>query len=312
VIFLGAGKTRVLVPMLILEYTSLEAICRVNVLPSIANEAMAYFRTVLVASFLHVQLFSMPFHRDIPLDDSLAGRLTDTMRRCKENRGCFVVTAQQRNSLLLKQYDQGTFVEGLNEAFVDILDESDAILHHDFQLVYALGAQVDLPAGSCRWMVLQALLKTLSRSKNEEILMILNDTSLVHNEPSACGSFPKMRMLLPFKSHARSLGTSLLRELLADPSYEFRWMEDVQSNEIELLVTIMSDPSHTDAEANIEANALFKKNESYILAARGFIAFGLLFHGLEARYRVNYGLNPKLSTAMAVCRLRNLLPDKSA
>jgi hypothetical protein len=40
---------------------------------------------------------------------------------------------QHRNSLLLKQYDQDVFVDGLKESFVDILDESDAILSHDFQ-----------------------------------------------------------------------------------------------------------------------------------------------------------------------------------
>jgi hypothetical protein len=127
---------------------------------------------------------------------------------------------------------------------------------------HSLGAQEPLPAGSCRWIVLQALLRTLSVSKNEEILMILNDVSLVHKETSTFGSFPKVRVLLPFKSHARSLGTFLWRELLANPPNELRWMKDVQSKEIDMLVSIMSDPSHGDAQANIEANVLFKENEA--------------------------------------------------
>jgi hypothetical protein len=38
---------------------------------------------------------------------------------------------QHRNSLLLKQYDQDVFVDGLKESFVDILMK--VILSHDFQ-----------------------------------------------------------------------------------------------------------------------------------------------------------------------------------
>lgn len=39
------------------------------------------------------------------------------------------------------------------------MDESDAILHPKYQLIYTVGNQQQLDGGSCRWLVVQALLK---------------------------------------------------------------------------------------------------------------------------------------------------------
>lgn len=49
------------------------------------------------------------------------------------------VTPQDRNSLLLKQHDDGVFVPGRKLAFADILDKSDAILDPTFRLFMPLG-----------------------------------------------------------------------------------------------------------------------------------------------------------------------------
>lgn len=174
------------------------SIGRVNMLASIINEALAYYRAVLVASVQNVKLFSLPFDRSVPLDAIRSSQLSDEIARCKEQDGCLVVTPQHRNSLLLKQYDQGEFVDGLKESFVDILDESDAILSHDFQLVYALGTQVPLPGGPCRWTVLQALLTVLARSESKDIVRITKDDALVHRECSKFGSFPKNSVAVAF------------------------------------------------------------------------------------------------------------------
>jgi hypothetical protein len=215
---MGLGKTRVLVPMLILELMSSKSTGRLNMLPSIISEAMDYFRTVLVSSVPHVKLFSLPFHRGIPLDAMRARQLSDDMARCSEHLGCLVVTPQHRNSLLLKQYE-GASVDGLKESFVDIFDESAAILSPDNQQVYALGAQVPLPSGPCRWIVLQALITALARSESEDIVSITNDPLLVHRESSSYGTFPRIRLLFPFKGHEYTLGTALCRQILADPPY---------------------------------------------------------------------------------------------
>jgi hypothetical protein len=93
----NSPQTRVLVPLLILDLMSSNSVGRVNMLPSIISEALAYYRTVLVSSVQNVKLFSLPFDRGIPLDDNRSLQLSDEIARCKEQGGCFVVTPQHRN-----------------------------------------------------------------------------------------------------------------------------------------------------------------------------------------------------------------------
>jgi hypothetical protein len=86
---------------------------------------------------------------------------------------------------------------------------------------------------------------------------------------------------LPFKDTNTRLGL-LCAVSFADPPHDLRWMKAVPSEEVELLVSVMSDPTFMDALETIQSNALFKERQSDILSARGFIAYGSLFHGLEA------------------------------
>jgi hypothetical protein len=171
--------------MILLENMSSQtSISRINVLPSILGtsifflhcaelivyctivEAVGYYRKVLVASIQNVKLFTQPFNRDVTLDDGVALCLSDELERCKLFNGAFIVTPQHRLSLRLKQHelDIGVTERTADNCFHDILDESDAILSHEFQLVYALGSQQELPNGRSRWKILNALLLLLSRS----------------------------------------------------------------------------------------------------------------------------------------------------
>lgn len=129
---------------------------------------------------------------------------------------------------------------------------------------------------------------------------ITNDPLLVHRESSRKGSFPQIRLLLPFKGHEFTVGAALCRQLLTDPPHELKWMNAVPSEEVELLVSIMSDPTFRDVLKKIQSNILFKERKSDILSARGFIAYGSLFHGLKSRYRIHYGLYTCSKTKMAV------------
>jgi Protein of unknown function (DUF3638) len=231
-------------------------------------------------------------------DNYVALRLSDEVERCKLFNGAFIVTPQHRLSLLLKQHEQVVGIDkGGGNSFLDILDESDAILSHEFQLVYALGSQQELPNGRSRWKVLNALLLLLSRSKARDIATIVHDGKTTCREKAHCGSFPKLRFLSLFHGRERRLGAALCKQLLEDPPYELHWMQQVTPEDKELLIRIMSDPTY---ENELSSVPLFEKNQGDILAARGLVAFGTLFHGLEARYRVNYGLLRESEVKLAV------------
>ena len=203
------------------------------------------------------------------------------------------MTPQHRNSLELKQYDENcVFVPALSEPFVDVLDESDAILDTKVQLVYALGKQVPLPDGPRRWLMAEILLRILSRTQNVAIRDNLSKGEMVHTDQTEYGTFPNVRFLRPFKKVQNQFGVALCEELIQVPPRECQWMELVPTGEKDTLLRIMSDPTF-DCPDSITDSLLFSSYKSDILAVRGFVAFGLLFRGLEMRYRVDFGLNAK-------------------
>jgi hypothetical protein len=299
---MGLGKTRVMLPMLILELSkSRDNTVRVTALSSIIHEAMEHMRAVLVASVQNVRVYSMPFNRDNPLDELHAALLTEELARCRDHLGCLIVTPQHRNSLLLKQYDSDVLVDGLKYRFADVVDETDAILDHDFQLVYAIGQQAPLPDGPCRWGMVEVFLQIIARGVGEdEIDSILNDPRLVHKESTRFGAFPKLRLLAMFKKFEVVVGPALCRRLIANLPYEFRWMKEIPLDDRYRLVSILSQRTHRDVVSIIQSDPLLCEFEGDILAARGCIAHGSLFHGVYARHRVHYGIDRTTGRKMAV------------
>lgn len=295
---MGKGKTRVIVPMLVLEWVGKDWLTRLNVLPSILHEAVEYYRNALVASTQSIKLYTLPFHRKVVLDEKRERVITEVLFQCKQTNGFLIVTPRHRNSLLLKQYDQNVVVNGLKYATLDIIDESDAILHHDFQLVYALGDQMSLPDGHSRWNAIEALLMALVTVPSEA----LPDPGCFHKEHVKSGSFPNFRLLLPFFRNDKamhSLGQVLCSHIVRFPPYQFRWMDLLAEDRKELLIRIIC-LSDCDAEKMIGQDKEFKKNRHDILSLRGCIAYRLLFHGLASRHRVNYGVDMNSKKKIAV------------
>ena len=65
--------------------------------------------------------------------------------------------------------------------FCDIFDESDEILRHTYQLIYAVGSHEQLPGAQCRWTVAEALLKQLQT--NPVVKKVLQRPNVVVGSP---------------------------------------------------------------------------------------------------------------------------------
>jgi Protein of unknown function (DUF3638)/Protein of unknown function (DUF3645) len=274
--------------MLILEYVqSGENVVRVNMLPSIVAVVAEMYKCILTASVQHIRILTLPYQRNFPLDVIHAQVLSEEMFRSKIGKCCFLVTPQHRNSLLLKQYDEDVFVDGIQEPSVDIMDESDALLHQSYQLVYALGDQEHLPDGRARWTMVEVFLQILARSVCPQIASVRDNPLIVHKEDCGPGAFPRLRLLPSFEEHRVAVGEALCRELIKTPPHDFLWMRRAR---ISVLVDIMSN-DQCPASDRIESDPLFLEFKADILAARGCIAFCLLFHCLVARHRVQYGID---------------------
>jgi hypothetical protein len=105
------------------------------------------------------------------------------LERCREEGGFLCVAREHRQSLFLKrqeiyaQQDSGREFDALadlqRQPVIDILDESDELLSCKQQLIYAWGAQQDLPDAAIRGRVPQELLHVLATK--EQVKSILKD-----------------------------------------------------------------------------------------------------------------------------------------
>ena len=91
---------------------------------------------------------------------------------------------------------------------VDILDESDELLKHKFQLVYAWGTQCRLPSVEQRILVIQHVLQVLSRNKGVKRVLLGNsgaqqlasgnietEAMSLHPHPERYGSVPNLSLI---------------------------------------------------------------------------------------------------------------------
>jgi hypothetical protein len=108
---MGEGKTRVIIPMIIMQLTSSTitmetwSIPRIHFLTALLQEGHAHLHEFLTASVLNVKLFCLPFNRDVDLDMCKVNALHNALATCREERGVVVLAPEHRLSLQLKRFD---------------------------------------------------------------------------------------------------------------------------------------------------------------------------------------------------------------
>ena len=171
---MGEGKTRVILPMLVLSMANPDSLIRLHFLPQLLGEVVEYLHRSLTASLSGRKLFALPFQRDVELSDIDALKILDNLQRCKDSRGAICVAPEHRLSLELKRHElrsanKDNICNLLDKIsafpYVDIIDESDEILRNSFQLIYAVGSCLPLPDGKDRWVACQAVLWQLQSNQ---------------------------------------------------------------------------------------------------------------------------------------------------
>ncbi|GAB4822814.1 hypothetical protein N2152v2_009860 [Parachlorella kessleri] len=301
---MGEGKTRVILPMLILHWGNGKDIVRLNLLPQLLNEAYAHMQSCLSAGVLARKLFVMPFHRDVKVDLKVLEAMRSALMYCQLEGGVLLTTPERRLSLLLKR--QELWERGQQELcarldrlaglpYVDLLDESDELLHHRYQLIYAWGAQDQLPAGEARARACQALLHLLAQPSSDLAALLEQEgvASWAGAPPGKSGAYPGLRLLpgAALEAVLSALSAQLAGDLVAQPPYNLRWMRGHPLQE--QLLRCMTDPE-LDANAALEAqlqSGLSEDQHWDVLALRGLLACGVLVHCLRMRHLVDYGVN---------------------
>lgn len=225
--------------------------------------------------------------------------------------GVILTLPEYRLSFQLKMYEQAYKGEidiakqflivhkWMNSNIRNILDESDAILHAKYQIVYTIGEPTPLDGDEKRWNVTQAVLKRIphhmeylyEKYKEDKIefnqkhskgghfdvftpCRILDESVYVELKECLIEDFLTGRLKLLFPETSASVAKNLKR-LLSDKEIDAKLFHSTMGN-------------FTTIEQNI------------ILILSGLLRFEVLKLALMRRYRVNYGVNEKGHRKMAV------------
>lgn len=166
---MGEGKTSVIVPIVAAELANGRQLCTVTVLRHMFQTNLRSLRQC-VGGMLQRRVYTMPCRRDMDID-AVVTQMQTIYEECTSERGILITLPEYRLSLQLKLYDstwKGNFKvaenlldvhKWLNRNCRHILDESDAILQPNYQLIYTVGEQLGLDGGELRWTCIQAVLK---------------------------------------------------------------------------------------------------------------------------------------------------------
>lgn len=300
---LCSSSRRVIIPLLLLHYAfhvESYGIPRVNILPQLISEGCDYFHQRLTASIFNVKLFRLPFSRDVQLQDAQLGiqrvdAIQSLLNLCRSTSGFVVVAPEHRLSLELKIKElelrsAGGITSRLksvhDSSWIDILDESDELLHHRNQLIYAIGSVQELPAGTHRWKAAEVLLGLIHGDASVCQWLDFNQGFARRSKVSSKESFRSIQVTLQESMSAKipDFTRVLAEAVLATPAHEMDWLKGhplresimaalLEENEPAECINDLSDPQRND-----------------VLALRGLLVGGLLIHCLRKRHRVDYGV----------------------
>jgi hypothetical protein len=171
-------------------------------------------------------------------------------------------------------------------SWIDVLDECDELLHHRFQLIYAIGSVQELPAGPHRWRAAQALLGAIHDNMevgkwleaHQHFALQSLEVGKEAFRPIQLSSQDSMAKVLP------DFYRVLAEAILSSPPRELEWLKGHPKRKFILAALVKND------EPNEWIRDLGDEQRSDVLALRGLLAGGILVHCLQKRHRVDFGV----------------------
>ena len=332
---MGEGKTRVILPMLILDLGKARSdtppeerpIVRLHMLSPLLDEGFDHLHSVLCGGILGRKLMRMPFHRDIKLTEPQVQVMNAHARFCQQEGGVIILKPESRCSLYLKGFELSD--EAARKSLTafendlpwrDIIDESDAVLRYKYQLIYAVGKEDPLPALCERTAVGQLLLRTIIQCCNpnrvevasdamKNLTMALMETNFaVKTLNFGIGPTPMSTYTPPHPVSEIDIDVvahAVLDNLAHESNYDFallnKYCKESTSNRKEVLKFITN--NEVAGSVVIDKNEFENNPYNQLLALRGYLAFGLLQHCLGKRHKVDYGVDNEIARKEGRTRL---------
>lgn len=208
--------------------------------------------------------------------------------------------------------DAGKFLKvhkWINSNVRSVLDESDAILHAKYQLIYTVGNRLPLDGDTKRWAIVQAILKRVPHHMRR-LCNKLGAEKIEFNhkyvENGHVYGAPKVNYRSDIFTPCRILDASIynvikmsLIEDFIEGRLDIAFSEMTENVRMELK-KFLSEREISTATFDKVMNDLSMNERNVLLILRGLLGFEILKLVLMKRWRVNYGVNVKGPQQMAI------------
>lgn len=294
---MGEGKSSVIVPIVAASLADTNQLVRIVVLKPLWRQ-MFHLLVNRLGGLVNRRIYYLPFGRHIRVS---VQKLEELFVECMREGGIILTQPDHILSFKLMGIDRlisGSSQNGLELRALqgwldrhtrDILDESDEILHVQYQLVYTVGDRQPLEDHPYRWTTTQQLLHILARHISQ--LERAHPGSFKY-ESLRCGQFPTIRIMPHCKAESIMKLVHMIASDVLDgqiPNLHFiRVPPHIRQTAFEFL-TIREFPYENYEPLK---SALHHSAWRGLLLIRGLLASGILVFALKAKhYRVDYGLD---------------------
>lgn len=197
----------------------------------------------------------------------------------------------------------------INSNVRSILDESDAILHAKYQLIYTVGNQLQLDGGMDRWTVAQALFKRIPHHMKrlyEELGSEKIEFDQRYIENGHVYGSPMVDYRSDVFTPCRILDVSVYNQI------KISLVDDFIEGRLNINFPEMTAPAKRDlrqilSQKEISSESFNRVMEEFtalerkiLLILNGLLRFEVLKLVMMRRWRVNYGVNEKGKRKMAI------------
>jgi hypothetical protein len=299
-------------PMLIMESLSSHAkaaiYLRLHILRPLLSEVVNYLQNSLTAGVQLIAISMQPFNREVDLDSSRIQIMEHFRMHCQLIQAVQVskpsyhqvVSPEHRLSLQLKPFDQNDsdqlikFVEDANSSYEDVFDESDALLHHRYELVYAVGNPGLLDQAVLRSIVMQSILCLLN-TRGTKAFVIIRELASNRSQDSHPGIYELILLSNLSPDDSKRLNEAIIDGLEEVKLEGLCWITELSAEDRRLVRRLATDCEMKDFRGSTIVSGEYLDK---VLMIRGLLTSGLLQHCLSQRHRVTYGVSSRMKLAI--------------
>ncbi|CAL6020113.1 Conserved_hypothetical protein [Hexamita inflata] len=304
---MGEGKTCIIIPMIALELSNKKQLCRLIVLRQVFHVNYIQLKFKLGQLLCRSVMFT-PFNRQAQFSTQNIAYLQQFYENCLNQNTVLISQPEYISSYKLKvqestqnHYNLASSLfqqqKWLDDNIRDILDESDEILSHKYQMIYTIGNQVNITGGNNRWLLIEQVLQTVLKIAEKFASDYSENSIFIKHQSQSQYQFMEFRFI---NDKANQAFIELIAKEILKGDTEIVFPLDLTSDMLLQIQTFLTGDITEEQHKNTIQLLQEYNCENIFLQLKGLLKLQVLSQALTKRWSVNYGVSKTNGKQMAV------------